>query len=463
VVRENIQVEVDDRVQCVNLNIDPFNSDDGEPMFVVIFNDVGQPHDHEGDVASDRNAGLHERLELELRNTRERLQATIEEYETAVEELKSSNEELQSINEELQSANEELETSKEELQSLNEELNTVNTELNSKVDELDRAHNDLRSLFDSTQIATVFLDQDLMIRSFTPAMNKLFNLIASDRGRPLTDIVSRIDNNELRGEIDKVFRTGESLEKYVTARDSHTHYLMRIIPYRRVKNEIEGVLVTFIDVTNIKESETRQRILIDELNHRVRNMLTVVCAVARQSASRSDGSKQDFTDAFIGRVQAMSTTYTLVSSEQWSDVEVGLLVGEHLAPYQSDSRPRFSIEGPRILCKPNVAVALGLVFHELATNAAKYGALSAAQGTVSVQWHVEPGTPEKLVLNWREVGGPKITKPTHQGFGTSLIERELQYALHGALRFTFEPDGLQLQMEIPLDHSRLFRPEAPYG
>src|SRR5262249_39847489 len=117
----------------------------------------------------------------------------IEELETANEEFRSSNEELLSVNEELQSTNEELETSKEELQSVNEELQTVNNELSSKIDELDRANSDLNNLFQSTQIATIFLDRNLVIRSFTPAITKLFNLIPSDRGRPLTDIVGRID------------------------------------------------------------------------------------------------------------------------------------------------------------------------------------------------------------------------------------------------------------------------------
>ena len=129
----------------------------------------------------------------ELRDTRERLQGTIEEYETALEELKSANEELVSVNEEMQSSNEELESSKEELQSLNEELQTVNHELCAKIDELDRANSDLANLFASTDVATIFLDRDLVIRSFTPAVTRLFNIIASDKGRPLGDLAIKLD------------------------------------------------------------------------------------------------------------------------------------------------------------------------------------------------------------------------------------------------------------------------------
>jgi two-component system CheB/CheR fusion protein len=129
--------------------------------------------------------------ERELHDTRDRLQSVIEEYETALEELKSSNEELVSVNEELQSANEELEASKEELQSVNEELHTVNIELVGKVDALDRANNDLVNLFESTKVATVFLDENLVIRSFTPAVAAVFNIRPNDSGRPITDLPAR--------------------------------------------------------------------------------------------------------------------------------------------------------------------------------------------------------------------------------------------------------------------------------
>src|SRR4029077_313936 len=151
-----------------------------------------------------RPAGENEviqQIEKELQETKERLQSTIEELETANEEFRSSNEELMSVNEELQSSNEELETSKEELQSVNEELETVNSELTSKVDELDRANSDLNNIFQSTQIATIFLDRNIVIRSFTPPVTKLFNLISADHGRPLTDIVSRLAYPDLENDI----------------------------------------------------------------------------------------------------------------------------------------------------------------------------------------------------------------------------------------------------------------------
>src|SRR5262249_41172678 len=153
--REGIAVDLDDRMQLVNLTVEPLGDNLEDPLFLILFQDVATPPAAEELPPRTHNLvdKTVERIDQELRETRDRLQATIEEYETAVEELKSSNEELQSMNEELQSTNEELETSKEELQSVNEELHTVNSELNAKVDEIDRANSDLHNLFDSTQIA----------------------------------------------------------------------------------------------------------------------------------------------------------------------------------------------------------------------------------------------------------------------------------------------------------------------
>ena len=159
-------------MQFLDLTIEPLPDHDGEPLFLIVFCDIGAP------IAPDRrlpaliedHSAANEQLERELREARERLQSMVEEYETALEELKSANEELVSINEELQSTNEELETSREEAQSVNEELQTVNNELQRKVEELNEANDNLRNLFEVTEIATVILDRNLLIRSFTPAI-----------------------------------------------------------------------------------------------------------------------------------------------------------------------------------------------------------------------------------------------------------------------------------------------------
>jgi two-component system, chemotaxis family, CheB/CheR fusion protein len=193
-------------------------------------------------------------LMQELQQTREALQITHEEMQTTVEELKSSNEELQSTNEELQSTNEELTTSKEELQSLNEELQTVNAELQSKVDDLTWVRNDMTNLLNSTEIATVFLDNDMRLRRFTTHATKIFKLIPGDVGRPLSHVVTDLDYPNLKDDALDVLRTLVFQEKVAATHDGRW-YRVRVMPYRTQDNVIDGVVITFIDITEIKQLE----------------------------------------------------------------------------------------------------------------------------------------------------------------------------------------------------------------
>jgi two-component system CheB/CheR fusion protein len=197
--------------------------------------------------------GVVQQLESELRTTKEHLQATIEEVETSNEELKSSNEELLSTNEELQSANEELQTSKEELQSVNEELETINVELSKKVEELDSANSDLQNLFQSTQIPTLFLDNTLRIKRFTEAATAVFRLIETDVGRPIMDIAPRFEG-EIVTDLKEVLRVLSIKERQVSLADGTAAYLMRVLPYRRLGNVIDGLVVTFLDVTQLNRA-----------------------------------------------------------------------------------------------------------------------------------------------------------------------------------------------------------------
>jgi two-component system CheB/CheR fusion protein len=243
------------------------------------------PMDRYKDLLGDDvvDQGLSAELRSAVKNLCEELQSLTEEHQTALEELRSANEELHSVNEEMQSTNEELETSKEELQSLNEELQTVNLRLSEKVDELDHINSDLKNLFDSTQIATVFLDRHLVIRSFTPAIANVYNLIPSDQGRPLTDIVSRLRYGSLRDDVAFVLSTLEPLERRVDRDDRTIHYIMRILPYREPDSTVSGALVTFIDVTNIVRAEealvaadVRKDVFLATLSHELRNPLAPI-------------------------------------------------------------------------------------------------------------------------------------------------------------------------------------------
>jgi chemotaxis methyl-accepting protein methylase len=197
-------------------------------------------------------------LEQELLQVSSEGRANHEEMQTSQEELRSANEELQSTNEELQSTNEELTTSKEEMQSLNEELQTLNTELQSKMDELSRASNDMKNLLNSTDIATLFLDNELNVRRFTPQVTKIIKLIPADAGRPITDLASELRYPELADNAREVLRTLAAAEKPIGARNGRW-FTVRIMPYRTLDDRIDGVVITFADITAAKTLEAELR------------------------------------------------------------------------------------------------------------------------------------------------------------------------------------------------------------
>ena len=442
--RENVLVDDDDEhAHAITLTVEPLaDRGGGEALYLVLFVANGILNVRGESANTQPSEGTLD-LERELRDTRERLQATIEEYETALEELKSSNEELVSVNEEAQSTNEELEASKEEMQSLNEELNTINAELTEKVEELDRANSDLRNLFESTKIATIFLDRHLVIRNFTPAASTFFKLRSSDIGRPLTDLASRLDYPELKDHIEQVFGSGEMIEHQLARDADNNHYLVRLIPYRDGEKSIYGVVVTLVDVTSLAQAEAHQRTLIAELNHRVKNMLAVVISIANHTL-RSAPSPESFNNAFVGRLHAMSRTYGLLSRESWKNASVEQLVRQEVEPFGLE---RVSIAGPELKLRPDQSLSIGMVVHELATNAVKYGSLSSDSGRVLIGWSQEDG---RFQLTWQESGGPRINEPPKNGFGLDLLKGEIVYRHGGTVETAFKPGGLEVTIEFSI-------------
>jgi two-component system, chemotaxis family, CheB/CheR fusion protein len=443
VSRPGLRLELDGRVQFLDLTVEPLPDHDIEPLFLIVFTDVGAPLSPEKlmPAAADQTASA-ELLETELRDTRERLQSTVEEYETALEELKSANEELVSINEELQSTIEELETSREEAQSVNEELHTVNSELQRKIEELDRASDNMRNLFDGTDIATVFVDRDLVIRSFTPAIKRIFNLMEIDRGRPLTDIVSIVDFDP-RQEIEPVLASGQSRERRVTRRDGTAHYLMRVLPYRTADKSGDGVVITFTDVTRITEIEQYQ----EELSRGLERLLEIVRVIAERSLDAGSGR-----ETLLNRLQALADTYRLVVRAKWRNTPLPDLAAKELAHYGIGREGRVAVEGPPVQLKPRAAIAIGMALHELTANAARYGALSVPQGRVHLSWAIEgeDGADRRLVIRWRESDGPKLSQPENTRYGRTLIENGLAEQIGASGSIAFAEDGLRSELSLPL-------------
>jgi len=266
VFRPGLKVKTNGREQMINLTVEPLGEPDSDKgLMMVVFQDVegpvpGRDKGKPAGAAGDQGQRIEE-LGKELQIVRETHQTTVEELESSNEELKSTNEEMQSTNEELQSTNEELESSKEELQSLNEELTTVNTELQSKLEQLSRIQDDMTNLLNSTEIATIFIDSDLRVKSFTPAATRIVNLIQADMGRPIEHIVVNLTYEHLVEDVKAVIDSLASKTKEVRTKDN-VWYLMRVMPYRTIDNVIDGAVVTFTSIDEQKKAQAR----LEEVN-----------------------------------------------------------------------------------------------------------------------------------------------------------------------------------------------------
>jgi two-component system CheB/CheR fusion protein len=284
VCRNNIVLETEgDRTECVSLKVEPLPDPDSNSLDYLIH--FTEPHARDAvllDTISDASEWAENENQL-----RDCLKATVEKYETSLgelisanEELASLNEEMQTSNEEIQSSNEELESSKEELRSLNEELQTVNHELLQKIAALDRANSDQQNMFFSTRIATVIIDLGLNIRSFTPSASELFSVISDDVGRPFSDLATQIAYSEIHADIRNVRETETTLERRVQSRDTEPlHYLARLTPYYTSAGPFDGVVISFINITNLVRAEERVQVLFA---NRLKMMQTMATSLAHE-------------------------------------------------------------------------------------------------------------------------------------------------------------------------------------
>ena len=513
-------------------------------------------------------------LEDELEEAQQTVRTTVEELETSNEELKSSNEEIMSMNEEMQSAN--------------EELTTVNDELRNKVLELDAALSDLRNFVDSTNIATLFLDEDLTIRSFSPEARSYFRVVEKDRNRHISDIAGELNMAELMELCEQVRDNGKRIEREMQSIDGQADIKVSVIPYvttdrdqrglvvvlfpvtelrqyareleemstaaNRHLNEIEelyrvspqpmalmapdltylrlnegmakingkpledhygktifeivpnlsdqvvepvktvfrtgkpilgmevtgytaadtdrerqwevdwypiregetvsAVGVSVRDVTKYHEMEMELRRVMRELQHRVKNMLANVIALINR-ARREEGDHRVILDTLVKRINALATTHNLLTSENWHSVLFqDLLTPELIDVYGPD---RITLRGPSVRLSAKAAVAFGMTIHELATNAAKYGALGSPEGKLEVRWsRTDEGKGEMLVVRWTETGGDVPIPPEDSGFGTQLIDSTVRSSLLGSIEKHFDEDGFRAIIEVPIEELQRF-------
>ncbi|MBC7801128.1 MAG: PAS domain S-box protein, partial [Gemmatimonadaceae bacterium] len=568
VVSENVAIETNGAYARVTIIVEPLPDTAEAGLFLVAFQDATSASTPPNTPAGSDGEAVRN-LTLELSSTRERLRHATEALQASNEELQSSNEEYLSINEELQSANEELETSKEELQSLNEELQTINGELNQRNESMVRANSDLSNLFDSTSIATLFLDNALRIRRFTPRLLDIFKIREGDEGRPITDIVTHLADDGLGQDVQQVLRGLVPIEREVEVEDSDISYLMQVRPYRDLNDVINGAVVTFVDISERKRheqarsrlaaivdgsqdaiishgrdgivtswnaaatqlfgypdteaigrpmsvlldsampgewprlldrldageriprfdsartardgrtiqvsvtispvralggpiigasvvardvserkaAEEKAALLLGELDHRVKNILAIVSSVVTQTL-KSGLPPADFATEVEGRIRAIAKAHSLLTQAGHGEMSLHAIVATELAPYnRADS---VTIAGQDVALTPMAGLALAMAVHELASNAAKYGALSTSSGRLSVAWATSGESMPTMTLTWIETEGPAVQPPTRRGFGTTLIERSLTHELDAEVRREFLREGLRCTVTMPL-------------
>jgi two-component system CheB/CheR fusion protein len=577
--QENVSIRIDGAPHLITLIAEPVADHGPDVSFIImVFQDSVAGVPDKSRAAGGGNDAVMA-LEQELRTTRVQLQSTIDDLEVANEELKSSNEEHQSVNEELQSSNEELETAKEEMQSVNEEIQTINSEMISKNEQLVTLNSDLKNLFESTEIATLFLDGQLRVKSFTPGITEIFHLRDADIGRPVTEIVSQLDYAGLQRDVKTVLRKLTLIEQEVKLKETGATFVLRIRPYRTVENVIEGVVLTFVDISarhaadeSLRQSEARFRgavdavegivwtnnaagemsgeqpgwaaltgqtpaeyqrfgwtqavhpedaqstieawntavvakvlfqfehrvrrqdgewrhfsiraapifdrdhrvlewvgvhtditaqkdaeaqmaLLVHELDHRVKNLFSIVAGIITLSG-RYATTPQELVETVQGRLSALAASHRFISPRQVASGDatqsttLGELVGTILSPYINtpalNKTARVVMEGPDTPIRGEAVTSFAMILHELATNAVKYGAFSVPAGQVLITWTVQKG---QFSLTWEERGGPKLKgPPERQGFGTLLVRQSVNGTFNGQLTYHWHTDGLMVHL-----------------
>jgi PAS domain S-box-containing protein len=309
----------------------------------------------------------------------------------------------------------------------------------------------LASIILSSDDAILSTELDMRIASWNWGAERLYGYTAEEAvGKPVTLIVPEDRLDEEAAIIARISR-GERVEPHETKRRHKDGRLIDVLltvsPVHDEQGKIVGASKIAHDISARKEAERLQRVLMGELKHRIKNIIATVQAIARQTLG-SDEAMRPAREAFAARLHSLARAHDLLTRESWDGADLGEVVNETLLPYQHD---RFEIDGPRQRLSPRVVLAMSLALHELATNAAKYGALSVPSGRVSIGWTVDAGNDGRLELTWQEHGGPKVAAPNRRGFGSRLIEDVLAAELQGTVEILYEPQGLLCKVSAPMD------------
>ena len=318
------------------------------------------------------------------------------------------------------------------------------TEAKQHADLLAQRERHLRAVMDSVTDCFYAVDRDWRITLFNKSAERYYGKEREQvLGRKLWDVfpahVGSVFEQQLQTVMDE--------RVPVTFEARSAVFPDRYIEMRVAPKEASGIAVSFSDISVRKAQEQQRELLINELNHRVKNTLAVVQSMAAQSL-RDDRVPREVRASFEGRLIALAAAHDLLTRANWEAADLGAAVRAALEPF--DQEHRFEVAGPDLRVRPQAAVNLTLALHELATNASKYGALSNKTGTVTVTWDVSEAEPPMFRLLWRESGGPEVTAPSRSGFGSRLIQRGLSGELGGPAVLDFARDGLVCSIEAPI-------------
>jgi PAS domain S-box-containing protein len=304
-------------------------------------------------------------------------------------------------------------------------------------------------LVESSDDAIISIDFDGIITSWNRGAERIFGYTAAEAIGKRTAMIVPPDRDDEEPALLERIRRGERIEHYESIRQrkhgSKLDVALTVSPIRNAAGNIVGASNVARDITERKQAEAKVAALAREVEHRAMNILATVQATVHLSES---DSPDELKHSIEGRIQALANVHRLFVETRWAGADLRVLVLKELLPYRQEGDERAQVDGTNVTVKPEVAQALGVVLHELATNAAKYGALSVPGGRVRVAW--SDASDERLILRWTETGGPPARPPTREGFGTSVMKSMIIGSLKGDLRFDWREDGLVCEIAIPI-------------